>query len=304
MGLMRDAVWNLRLKDARAAILAALAEKTYSQRDLETLLAAHRDEWRFPTTLSAEYFVEHLLKIKILRRHQFVRRSDTAAASYPNEVVLYATADAHDVDLAMGLRGNSYLSHLSAAYVHGLTNLVPRVYYTNREQAPKAARAQAVLTQDAVARAFSKAERATGFEYTDQRIAVVLLAGKSTNRLEVFNTPFPGEMGQYATTSLERTLIDCTVRPAHAGGVDELPGMYAAAKARVSVRRLSKVLDELNFIYPYRQAVGFLMDRAGYSESQLSLFERQPFTLDFYLDFAMQDTDYSSRWRLYYPKGL
>lgn len=257
-----------------------------------------------PTTLPAEYFIEHLLKIKILRRHQFVRRADTTASSYSNEVALYATADAHDVDLAMGLRSNSYLSHLSAAYVHGLTNLVPRVYYTNKEQAPKAARPQAALTQDAVTSAFAKAERSTGLEYTDERIAVVLLAGKATNRLEVFDTPFPGEQRQFPTTSLERTLIDCTVRPSHAGGVDELPGMYAAAKERVSVRRLSKVLNELSFVYPYRQPVGFLLERAGYGESQLALFERQPFTLDFYLDYAMQEADYSSRWRLYYPKGL
>jgi predicted transcriptional regulator of viral defense system len=132
----------------------------------------------------------------------------------------------------------------------------------------------------------------------------VLLAGKSTNRLEVFDTQFPGEQATYPTTSLERTLIDCTVRPSHAGGVDELPGMYAAAKERVSVRRLSKVLDDLNFIYPYQQAIGFLMERAGYAESQLSLFEQQPFALDFYLDYAMQGVDYSSRWRLYFPKGF
>src|SRR5690606_18073009 len=155
--------------------------------------------WRFPKTLSAEYFIEHLLKVKILRRHHFVRRAGTSAASYPNEVVLYATTDAPDVDVAMGLRPNSYLSHLSAAYVHGLTNLVPRVYYTNKEQAPKAARAQAALTQDAVTSAFAKAERGTGLEYTDQRIAVVLLAGKATNRLEVFETRFPGEQRQYPT---------------------------------------------------------------------------------------------------------
>src|SRR5690606_15410578 len=127
-----------------------------------------------------------------------------------NEVVLYATTDAHDVDVAMGLRTNSYLSHLSAAYVHGLTNLIPRVYYTNKEQAPKAARPQAALTQNAVTSAFAKAERSTGLEYTDGRIAVVLLAGKATNRLEVFDTPFPGEQREYPTTSLERTLIDCT----------------------------------------------------------------------------------------------
>lgn len=50
-------------------------------------------------------------------------------------------------------------------------------------------------------RAFSKPERATGFEYTDKRIAVVLLAGKPTNRLEVIATQFSGLVAEYRTSS-------------------------------------------------------------------------------------------------------
>ena len=66
-------------------------------------------------------------------------------------------------------------------------------------------------------------------------------------------------------TNLERTLIDITVRPPYAGGIrNEVLQAYRAARDRASVDRLMSILDELSYVYPYHQAVGFLMEAAGY----------------------------------------
>lgn len=306
MGLIREELWKLRLKDARKSIIAALPEKTYTRQAIETVLVEERDEWRFPRTLHSEYFLDYLVRSKIMQRHLFTKEGDAGSATYSKEMTLFAKPEATDFDIALGLRGKSFFSHLSAAYIHGLTNLVPKVFYTNREQAPKgpAGTSEADLKQDAVDGAFAKPARKTGLVYTDERIRVVLLAGMFTDQLDVVEANLTEAEEAYLTTSLERTLIDCTVRPAHAGGIHEVLGMYEAARERLSVRRMHKLLEQFAFVYPYRQAVGFMLERAGYPKKQQALFETPSFNIDFYLEYAMPETEFSSRWRLHYPRGF
>jgi predicted transcriptional regulator of viral defense system len=105
-------------------------------------------------------------------------------------------------------------------------------------------------------------------------------------------------------TNLERTLIDISVRPIYAGGVAEVLKAFELAKDRVSVNRMAAILQKLGYVYPYHQAIGFYLDRAGYSESSVELMQRFPMDFDFYLDYKMGKTDYVKKWRLYIPKGF
>ncbi len=102
-------------------------------------------------------------------------------------------------------------------------------------------------------------------------------------------------------TSLERTLIDIAVRPAYSGGVGEVEKAYERAKETVSVNKLNAMLKKLKFIYPYHQAIGFYMEKAGYRDAQLNLMKAHPFEFDFYLNYVMQEREYAPTWRLYYP---
>jgi hypothetical protein len=105
-------------------------------------------------------------------------------------------------------------------------------------------------------------------------------------------------------TNLERTLIDITVRPAYAGGVGELLKAYRTARNRVSIDRLLGILDELTYVYPYHQAIGFLMQSAGYEPSDYAKLAAREREYDFYLAHGMEDPLYSKEWRLYYPREL
>ncbi len=106
-------------------------------------------------------------------------------------------------------------------------------------------------------------------------------------------------------TDLERTLIDATVRPFYAGGVNEVLKAYSLAADRISVNRLSALLRRFEYVYPYHQAVGFYLEKSNaYRPEQIDLLRGFPREFDFYLTYQIGEREYSKEWKLFYPKGL
>jgi hypothetical protein len=159
------------------------------------------------------------------------------------------------------------------------------------------------LTQAAIDRAFAGPQRASTYVWPYEGFRFVLLNGKQTNRLEVSQVRDP--QGEYVdTTKLERTLIDIAVRPAYAGGVFEVLKAYRAAKDRISVNTLAATLQQLGYVYPYHQAVGFYLQRADVEPQKLERLKQLGLKFDFYLAHKMGPTSYSSDWRIHFPEGL
>jgi len=137
--------------------------------------------------------------------------------------------------------------------------------------------------------------------YKDQRICI--LNGMYTGQLGVIS--FQGPEGEkLRVTDLERTLIDIVVRPGYAGDVFEVLKAYTLAKEHISVNKLVATLKKLDYIYPYHQAIGFYLERAGYKKSLIELTQNFEIKYNFYLTHRMRDMDYSPKWRLYFPKGF
>lgn len=278
-----------------AAYFQRLPQRVFGPSEIAKILHAQRDHWRLTQTLTVEDFVAYLLGNTDLASVIFRFKSRKVTRYTWGTVALY--------EVVLSLKPGGYLTHFSAAHIHGLTDQIPKTVYLNAEQTPKPQSAGG-LAQERIDAAFKRAPRTSNnvAVYEDRRIC--LLSGKNTGELGVDNVE--GSEGEtLRVTGIERTLIDITVRPYYAGGVFEVLEAYRRAADRVSINKLTAMLKKIDYVYPYHQAVGFYLERCGaYRDSQIRLLRKIEMHYDFYLTYQMKSPDYSKDWRLFFPKGF
>lgn len=248
-----------------------------------------------PQSTTRSEFLSFLIDNEIIRE---------ITIKLPNRIMKkYTFGNVSNYEIALSINKNSYLSHYTAMFLHGLTDNVPKVIYTNMEQAKKSvAIPNQILIQENIDRAFSRPMRKTNNIAKLKDFNVILLNGKNVDRLEVINIEINEK--KLPITSIERTLIDIVTRPDYSGGTLETLNAYEEARGRFSTGRLIATLNKMNYTYPYHQAIGFYLERAGYDEKILKRFDKLDKQVDFYLTYQMKEKSYSNRWKLYYPSYL
>jgi len=223
--------------------------------------------------------------------------------NYDKQYIRYAWGEISVYQLSLSLRPRSYLSHQSAMYLNNLAEVPSRIIYVNSEQSPKS-RGETSLEQRSIDLAFkSKKARKSKYIFTHKNWKICCLSGSNTNNLGVVGIEEPNSE-TLQVTNIERTLIDITVRPFYSGGTTEVQKAYIKAKGKISADLLISILKEINHVYPYHQAIGFYMQRAGFENSALNSLKKMGLEYDFYLDYGMDQTEYSKEWRVYFPRNL
>jgi hypothetical protein len=282
---------------AASKLLAAKPGGVFLRRELELLVAANRQDWSLPSGVTTEAFIAGLEQATLLRE---VVLQPVPGSKY-QPFVRYAWGTPSPFSMALSLKAGSYLSHGSAVFLRGLSDQIPKNIYVNKEQSPKPAPA-VPPSQESIDRAFQNEPRVSNYQFEFDGFRATLLSGKNTGRLEVTGLTDAGV--SLDVTKLERTLIDITVRPVYAGGVFEVLTAYRAARDRVSVNTLIATLKRLEYAYPYHQAIGFYMERAGFAPKQLDKLRSIGMPFRFYLTNRMHNPKLSEDWQLFFPEGL
>lgn len=293
MGRVSKKDYLKKNKDILTKEFKAYGKRILSIVDLGLLLKKLSEEYLMHK-LTRKEFADILVSINFLEIEKI---------TLPNrKMTKYIFGKVSKYELALSINKDSYLSHYTAVYLYGLIDNIPKTIYTNTEQYKKSPINDGELVQLNVDRAFSRPMRKTNNIAKLNDFDVVLLNGKNTRKLEVLNIAIDGV--ELPITSLERTLIDIVTRPDYAGGVQEIINAYKGAKGKVSTSRIIATLRKFDYMYPYHQAIGFYLERAGYDEKVLARFDKLDKKCDFYLTYQMKDKNYSNRWKIYYPAYL
>ncbi|MEI6293937.1 MAG: hypothetical protein WCP36_09645 [Methanomicrobiales archaeon] len=269
-----------------------LKTKAFSKIFLYRLFEQERSRWNISSLKTFKQFIDFILKENILIEHEL-------SAQNGKRQLLYSNGSVDDFTLFGALNTHGYFTHYTSMFLHQLTLQIPKTYYLNVEHS-KDIPSQG-LTQDAIDNAFSQTQRKANSSLTYNTKKVYILNGKKTDGLGVIQKV--NESESYKYTDLERTLIDIAIRPVYSGGVFEVLGAYQGAKTQIDPVKLESYLTQLNFIYPYHQVIGFYLEKAEYDAKTLRLFEKDQ-KFKFYLTYNIRSKEFSSKWNLYYPKGM
>jgi hypothetical protein len=277
-----------------------LPRKVLLLSDISRILTEQRGFWRLTQRMTTPAFIKFLSSSGKLSTIAFPFKPPYKKRT----VYVWGRVPIHEAMLR--IKPDVYFSHYTAMQIHGLTEQTPKTTYINDEQRLESWLAGR-LSQASIDAAFRRPVRVTSQVAETNDFRVVVISGKNTGKLGVIDVDevdTEQRFGRVRVTNVERTLIDITVRPVYSGGVGEVQKAFELAREHVSANRLAAMLKKLAYIYPYHQAVGFYLERAGYKGSTLDLFRTIPRELDFYLVHEMKEKEYVKSWRLYIPKGF
>lgn len=266
----------------------------FSSSDLRKIFSKKRKEWGIPKKTTFYEFLESLILKNII-----------ISVNIPmHNQIKYALFSSSEYKIALEIKKDAYFCHRTAMYIHNLIPNEPEPIniYINSEQRKKPNNKDTLLIQENINKAFSQHMRETKQIVKVKNSNIYVLSGKKLNRLGVEIANFKSE--KVPVTGLERTLIDITVRPNYAGGVNEILKAYLMAKDKIDVPKLVSMLNKMKYIYPYHQAIGFYMENAGYKDCDLNLLREINIIYDFYLTYAMTEKSYSKKWKIFYPKDF
>lgn len=287
-----------------ARTLSESQQRTWRKKELLAFIGESREEWEtqsksadtisIPSSATTTTLMNKLVSEKLIQamKLDFPYRASTR----------YSFQELNTFEVIQSTDAKGYFSHYTAMHLHGLTDQIAKSIYFNVEQ--PAVGGGGSLTQGGIDRALKGKCRVTNNVTNFRDVTIHKTNGQNTGRLGVESFELDSKT-IVEVTNLERTLIDIAVRPVYAGGIAEVANAYRAAAERVSGNRLVTYLKKLNYTYPYHQAIGFYMDRAGnYSESQLRRIFDLPKEFNFYLTYQIKNAVLNEKWKLFIPDGF
>lgn len=266
----------------------------YTLGDIEKIFHKNKESWNIAGYRTVKHFINFLEEKKIL---EIVKLKHLTKGNKKQVFIIPGT---NKFNIAQTIKKEGYISFYSALQMHNLTLQNSKSVYLSFDQHGLTGNTD-FLTQDSIDNAFSKPQRQTSEIYKsendDIRYFLIQKKARSVNVGIIENNGV-----KY--TDLERTLIDIAIRPAYSGGVFEVLEAFIKAEIDINVARMVSYLDQLDYVYPYHQLIGFYLEKAGMSDFETSLFYEKKTDLKFYLTYNISNKKFDEKWNIYYPNGF
>ncbi len=248
-------------------------------------------------------FIRALLDEEVVHAHEFTANNGKRIRLYSSQPLENLTP----YEIASAMFPGGYFCNLTAVYYHSLTNQIPKTVYVCTESNAQKGTANDELTDSRLRQAFLKPSRHTNYVFDAYGFNVVVIERmKHTDHGVVSVKPEAGFLPSTSRVAcVERALIDAVVSPQYNGGISSVPAYFQHARGKVNAVKLIEIYRSLDFVYPYFQALGFLLERTGMLEMADAIRAEFTPTNKFYIDHSAKVSwKYDEKWMIYYPEGI
>ena len=230
-------------------------------------------------------------------------------SSYSHDIYLFFPKNHTIFTISNIIYVNSYFAHYTALSLNQLTVNQSNTIYLKKETKLPPLSKETSVDQKTIDIVFSKPMRKsreiTEIYWNNTLYRIIYLEGyilpKDNNDIlfKDINIRYSG---------IERTLIDCVIRPAYSGGISSVLEAFRAAKETLDITKMATLINELNHFYPYERNIALYMKFSNFSEEQIQLFlskvKKIEVNYNFYLDYQMLKKRFDSDLKIYYPYDI
>ena len=276
---------SLLEKNKNLIIARLQQENSFRYNELFSFVATLKEEKLIPQSKSFTSILDFLIASGLIVHLLELGDSIIERYSMHKEINVLGVANS--------IKPKSFFSMTTALNLQGYSTDRENYIFVSSELTPKHFISEE-LTQDAIDKAYKKPYRFTNNHGEFHGNHIILLSPKNTSQFEVID--FNG----FRMSSINRSFVEIIVNMQYFHGSTRIIQLFKPLQSKLDVTRIFKIIEKFNFVYPYYQLFGHLLEKIGFDKSQLKSFKSKVGNLKFYTDKNQSNYLYDNYWQVFY----
>ncbi len=273
-------------KNTAAIKKRLLSKKLYSYAQLLDLLKTLKKRQQIAQTVTITNFFTQLRASSIpLKTHIITSEKINHER--------YAVQDINAYDFVSSLAKNSFFSMTTALNLQQLSDFRQDFIFYSQELTAKK-QTPNTLTQKAIDSTYQKPYRYTQSTAKYRDYNAVFLTPKFSNKIEVISSH------GLQISSVNRALVEMLLNIQYFKNFETIVAQFKPLKNQLSIKKIHKVVDAFDLIYPYFQLLGFTLRQIGFSNAELGIFKQKTSSFKFYTEKQKSSYLYDKYWQIYH----
>ncbi|MCP4134737.1 MAG: hypothetical protein GY754_27430 [bacterium] len=210
-------------------------------------------------------------------------------------------------DIALSLKKKSFLTGYLVFAFLGWTEYIPTIIHVNWKR-NLFKKTNSPIVNDVLQKVAFKPKKASRLRFKYNDYEIMILNGQVIKKYKQQHFRLLSEIAElpdYTETYVEeRLIIESLINYHYFGGADIVWDAGIDQFLNLDLDLMYKIYKELDLIYPYANAIGYWMEKAGVSQKYLRKWEKM---IDYNMQFHMFMGDgerrvWNKKWNLYVSK--